>query len=275
MNVVLGERMARHISGLGVPSERVRIVPNWADGEVIAPVDHGANALREEWGLGDAFVVGYSGNLGRAHEIDTLLDAIAVVEKGAAAGLGMPARGTRQPVLWLFIGGGALFDPLKEEVARRGLISVRFKPYQPSELLAQSLSAADVHLVSLRPELEGLIVPSKFYGIAAAGRPAIFIGDTDGEIARLIRRHECGRTVALGDGAGLAQTIIDLAADPAACQRMGVRARQAFEVELDKPIAIGRWEEALCELEGFGTVRLNPDSTAGDSAEPFWSRNAR
>ena len=275
VNVVLGERMARHISGLGVPSERVRIVPNWADGKVIAPVDRGANILREEWGLGDAFVVAYSGNLGRAHEIDTLLDAIAVVERGAAAGRGMPGRGTRQPVLWLFVGGGALFDPLKEEVARRGLISVRFRPYQPSELLAQSLSAADLHLVSLRPELEGLIVPSKFYGIAAAGRPAIFIGDTDGEIARLIRRHACGRTVAVGDGAGLAQTIIDLAADPAACQRMGVRARQAFEVDFDKPIAIARWGEVLHEVGGFCTLPLNPGSTAGHTAEPLSSRNAR
>jgi colanic acid biosynthesis glycosyl transferase WcaI len=254
VNVVLGERMARHISGLGVPSERIRIVPNWADGEVIAPVDHGANVLRAEWGLGEAFVVAYSGNLGRAHEIDTLLDAIAVVERGAAVGRGMPARGTRQPVLWLFIGGGALFDPLKEEVARRGLISVRFRPYQPSELLAQSLSAADLHLVSLRPELEGLIVPSKFYGSAAAGRPAIFIGDTDGEIARLIRRHACGRTVAV---------------------RMGVRARQAFEIDFDKPIAIGRWGEVLHEVGGVCTLPLNPGSTADHTAEPLSSRNAR
>ena len=169
-------------------------------------------------------------------------------------------------MLWLFIGSGALFEPLKEQVARRGLTSVRFKPYQPSELLAQSLSAADVHLISLRPELEGLIVPSKFYGIAAAGRPAIFIGDTDGEIARLIRRHECGRTVALGDCTGLAQTIVDLVANPAACQQMGVRARQAFEVEFDKSIAIPRWEEVLHEVGGFCEVPLNLGSTAGRSA---------
>ena len=58
-------------------------------------------------------------------------------------------------------------------------------------------------------------MPSKFYGIAAAGRPAIFIGTEDGEIARLIAHHRCGRTVAERDGAGLAHTILELAADPA------------------------------------------------------------
>ena len=97
--------------------------------------------------------------------------------------------------MWLFIGGGALYQDLQAQVERRRLTSVHFRPYQPSERLAESLSVADVHLVSLRPELEGLIVPSKFYGIAAAGRPTIFVGDKDGEIAQLIARHACGQTV--------------------------------------------------------------------------------
>ena len=99
MNVVLGERMAQHVTALGVSSERIRIVPNWANGEVIAPVDHAANALRGEWGLGDAFVVGYSGNLGRAHEIDTLLDAMAIVEKGTEGGVGMLGASARALVV--------------------------------------------------------------------------------------------------------------------------------------------------------------------------------
>ena len=81
-------------------------------------------------------------------------------------------------------------------------------------MLSQSLSAADVHLVSLRPELEGLIVPSKFFGIAAVARPAIFMGDADGDIARLIARHDCGVTVAPCDGAALAGAVHGLAEDP-------------------------------------------------------------
>jgi glycosyltransferase involved in cell wall biosynthesis len=246
MNVVLGQRMAERVATLGVGDARISIVPNWANGANIVPVAPQANALRREWGLGDAFVVGYSGNLGRAHEIDTLLKAMTVLERAAPPQNGRYSR----PVVWLFIGSGALHDLLKAEVVGRRLTSVHFKPYQPREHLAESLSAADVHLVSLRPELEGLIVPSKFYGIAAAGRPAVFVGDEDGEIARIIAHHQCGLRVATGDGTALASTIRDLAANPDVCRRMGERARQAFEAELDKPIAVGRWVHLLREVAG-------------------------
>jgi glycosyltransferase involved in cell wall biosynthesis len=251
MNVVLGRRMAERVTGLGVPGERIRIIPNWADGAGIVPVAPAANTLRREWQLGDAFVVGYSGNLGRVHEIDTILQAMTLLERSPTAG-GPAAAARERPVLWLFIGSGTLLEALKAEVAHRRLTSVRFEPYQPRDRLAESLSAADVHLVSLRPELEGLIVPSKLYGIAAAGRPTIFVGDERGEIARLVAHHECGRTVAAGDGAALAHTILDLAANPGLCRSMGQRARQAFDAELDKPMALARWQELLAEVARSG-----------------------
>jgi len=245
MNTVLGRRMAECVAGLGVPAERIRILPNWADGANIVPVPPDSNALRREWGLDDAFVVGYSGNLGRAHDVDTLLQAMTLLQaRAAAAGSGTP----RRPVLWLFIGSGALLDRLKAEVSRRRLAAVRFQPYQPKRQLAESLSAADVHLVSLRPELEGLIVPSKLYGIAAAGRPTLFIGDEDGEVARLLAEHKCGQTVPAGEGRALADAILDLAANPGVCRWMGQRARAAFTADFDKPIALGRWERLLQEV---------------------------
>jgi colanic acid biosynthesis glycosyl transferase WcaI len=107
-------------------------------------------------------------------------------------------------------------------------------------------------------------------------RPTIFIGDQDGEIARVIRRHECGLTVATGDGPELAETIIDLAAEPALCRRTGERARQAFEVEFDKPIAIGRWEEVLREVEGLrAALPLDAQRTSSQKAQSLSSRNAR
>ena len=118
-------------------------------------------------------------------------------------------------------------------------------PYQPRERLAETLGAADVHLVSLNPKLEGLIVPSKFYGIAAAGRPTLFIGAPDGEIARLVEEFECGFTVAPGDGKGLADRILQLAQDPQLCATLGARARAAFEKHWDKSHAVEKWEEVL------------------------------
>lgn len=240
-NVVLGERMAEIITEHGASRAGLRIIPNWSDGRLVTPIPHEANMLRREWGLADKFVVGYSGNLGRAHDIATML---AAIERAAA--IGDHAQGPR--IAWLFVGGGAQTDKLRQEVETRGLTSVVFKPYQPSERLAESLSAADVHLVSLRPSLEGLIVPSKIYGILAAGRPAIFIGAADGEIARLLSSTGTGATVAEGDGSGLADTVIGLARDPIRAGTLGRRARQVFEERFDLPKAQAAWKRMMDEL---------------------------
>lgn len=239
MNVALGDRMAERLAALGVAPERVSIVQNWADGVLIKPVKPTDNLVRREWGLHGKFVVGYSGNLGRAHNYHTLLDAITRLE-------GTPRDSLE--IRWLFVGGGALHSAFASELDARGLKSVLFKPYQPRDRLAQSLSAADVHLVHLKPELEGLIVPSKFYGIAAAGRPTVFIGDQNGEIARIIQENDLGYVVAQGDGAALAAQVLALAGDPNLCRDMGARARQVSEDKFEKQTAVDRWELLLAGL---------------------------
>lgn len=241
MNVVIGDRMADLLTAIGVAQSQICVIPNWADGKVLNPVAPENNSLRKSWGLSGNFVVGYSGNLGRAHEYETLLVAIKDLEHTSNG---------EKPIAWLFIGGGALFETFKREVENLNLTSVRFEPYQPREKLAESLSASDVHLVSLRPELEGLIVPSKFYGVAAVGRSTIFIGSNDGEIARVLARAKCGDTVAMGNGMALAQTVLAFASNPATCTQMGQNARRVFEREFDMAIAMERWQQLLRELLG-------------------------
>ena len=81
MNVTVGARMAEHVRGLGVAKDKIAMIPNWADGAFVRPVERAANPLRQAWGLGDDFVVGYSGNLGRAHDIETFLAAMAAVRQ--------------------------------------------------------------------------------------------------------------------------------------------------------------------------------------------------
>jgi len=240
-NVVIGERMAEKLREIGIDEEKIRLIPNFADGATLRPVAHEQNRLRSDWGLNGAFVVGYSGNLGRAHEYETILHAIARTERNA------PASGAGAAITWLFVGGGALFEAFREEVRARNLASVIFRPYQPREHLSHSLSAADVHLVSLRPALEGLIVPSKFYGIAAAGRPVIFIGDGDGEIARDIRRFDCGLIVPEGDGCALADSVLSLQQNSSRAVELGQNARRAFDANFDRSVAVGRWRALLEE----------------------------
>lgn len=235
VNVVLGRLMRDRVAGLGVDPANIVVIPNWADGSAVRPVPVESNPLRAEWRLGGKFVVGYSGNMGRVHEFQTLLEAASVL-KGDT------------DVAFLFIGEGAQKAALAREIETRGLGNVEFKPYQPRERLGESLSAADVHIVSLLPALEGLVVPSKFYGIAAAGRPAIFVGDPDGELASVLRDAECGLCLRPGDSDGLVAAIQTLRQDQALRERMGRNARRIFEERFDKKLAIEKWRGLLTEV---------------------------
>lgn len=231
VNIVLGERMAAEVARL-VPGARLRIVPNWADGAALQPMEPGASALRREWGFDGKFVVGYSGNLGRVHDVDTVL---------AAARLLAEERG----LVFSFVGGGHHFARLRDAA----LPNLSVRDYVPGTRLGESLVACDIHLVTLLPAFEGLIVPSKFYAAAAAGRAVIFIGDADGEIARAIAAHGCGICVAPGDAQGLAAAIREQRVAPEKLSAMGARARAAFERDWNKPIALARWREIITAVE--------------------------
>src|SRR5215467_1773262 len=126
-NVVIGDGMGKKLAGEGIKPDAIQVIHNWADGCVIQPVDREKNDLRREWNLQDAFVVGYSGNIGRAHEFHTILDAAEKLKSAAN-------------IVFLFIGGGAQRDRIEEEARRRGLENIMFKPYQPREQLALSLT---------------------------------------------------------------------------------------------------------------------------------------
>jgi glycosyltransferase involved in cell wall biosynthesis len=242
-NVAIGERMADVLVAEGVPRDRVTVVANWSDDDEIVPVAFRSGSLREAWGFGaEDFVVAYSGNLGRAHEFETLLDAAQRLAP-------------QQNVRFLFIGGGHHREGLGRLVSELNLTSFSFQPYQSKARLAESLGAADVHWVSLRPQMEGLIVPSKFYGVAAAGRGVVCVTAQDGELARLVRANDCGLVIAPGDGEGLAAALAKLAADQEACQTMGRNARRMIETQFSKRRALERWARVL---EGASGADLNP-----------------
>ena len=230
--VAIGGRMKERLVAAGAERATVAEIHNWGDDAVLAaPV--ASPELRTAWGYpADRLVVGYSGNLGRAHVLDTMLDAARLLAGEAA------------PVDFLFIGGGALRDRL----AAAGLPNVAVKPYQPRENLPQSMAVADLHWLSLQPALEGLIVPSKFYGTAASGRPVLFVGDPDGEIARLVRRHDCGWTFGVGESAGVADLLRELAGNRAELQVRGANARRMVEDHFSRSRAIAAWDELLGEV---------------------------
>jgi glycosyltransferase involved in cell wall biosynthesis len=212
VNVAIGEAMARRIGSHAV------VRHNWAGD--LSPIPK----------RDSPFLVGYSGNLGRAHEFGTML----------AAARALP------DVQFAITGGGAKL----EEVRGSATPNVAFRDYAPREQLSESLSSADVHLVSLLPSLEGLIVPSKFYGILAVGRPVIFIGAPEGELARLIRENGCGFAVEPGDADALIAAIEELAQDPARGEEMGRRGRALYDAQFSPRIAFAHWEQILNDAAG-------------------------
>ena len=228
-NIVVGELMAETLRQRGIAEDRIHVIPNWCDDEDIHPSATIGSSLRRKWGLGNYFVVGYSGNLGRVHEFDTVLAAAERLRDNSN-------------ILFLFIGGGKKFAELTRHVRQRKLDHLfRFMPYQDRAMLKHSLAVPDVHLVSLRPELEGLIVPSKFYGIAAAGRPLIALTSQEGEVGKLVHQHRCGLVVTPGDSEALVTAIRHLSRNEERLATMGRRARQMLDTHFTRQHAMQRW----------------------------------
>jgi glycosyltransferase involved in cell wall biosynthesis len=246
INVVLGTRMREYLIGRGIAAARISICENWADETRLRPLASSRSELRRRLGLGDRFVAAYSGNLGRAHDANTILEAACALESDPS-------------IVFLMIGGGAGMRSLELQAHAHGLTNFRFAPYQPRDALSDSLAAGDVHLVSLRPELEGLIVPSKLYGILAVGRPVIFVGDPDGELARLIAATEIGVSVRNGDSAGLCRALGTLRYDEAVRARMGVKAREVFEERYTLSAAVARWRGVLAAIGAQPLLDSRPE----------------
>jgi colanic acid biosynthesis glycosyl transferase WcaI len=236
-NVVLSRNMAQRLvdQGTGDPVKNLRIIPNWCDGTAVCPTAPEKNPLRSAWGLSGRFVVGYSGNMGRVHEFATLLEAAERLRE-------------ESQIIFLFIGDGYHRNWIEREAKRRGLGNILFQSYQPRERLIDSLGVPDVHIISLRPEMEGLVFPSKLYGILAAGRPPLFIGAELGDVAQIVRIACCGLVFGEGDAQGVAEGLRQLQSDPQLRFRMGNSARALFERDYDIEIALSSWCVALTSL---------------------------
>ncbi|WP_435656450.1 glycosyltransferase family 4 protein [Brucella pituitosa] len=239
------EKMAHYLSEKGIPSDNLAVVHHWADKNEILPVNREENALRNLWGLEEKFVIGYSGNFGRAHEFSTVLDAAEQLQ-------------TNSDIVFLMIGEGQQHAYVEQEVKRRRLSNVVMKPFQPVEQLSESLGAADVHLVSLKPELEHCIVPSKFYGVLAAARPTIFIGDPDGEIATVVRDFHCGLSLCPGEVEMLISAILLLRNSQLNRNTMGNNARYLMETAYSREFGAAVWQSAIGRIVRKGQLSAMP-----------------
>ena len=238
-NVVIGELMKDFLLCKGCEPEKIKVIPNWADDTMITPISKTQSNSRSVWGLDpQKLVFAYSGNLGRAHDVATVTAAMRALE---------PEK--KEDIPLLIVGGGALLGSIAAQAQRGELTNVLLQEHQPREQLSDSLAAGDVHWISLNPALEGYVVPSKFYGICAAGRPIIFVGSADGEIARLIRRFDCGFVIPPGNGRKLADLLTSLSDDPRKIEKLGSNARALIDNGNSRQTRLDEWLALLEETE--------------------------
>ncbi len=222
--IVLGDDMARRIQIKGVEPERVSVVRT---GSVALPVPMtDGSVIRDQIREGFDFVVLHAGNLGYSGDFAALVAAARELDAGA----GM-----------VFVGAGARREELRRLAGDAG--NVRFLDYFPASELRHVLEAGDLHVVAIRPGLEGLVVPSKLYSILSAGRPVLAAAPHDSDVAGIASGEGCGVVVDPANAGGIAAAISELAGDPARLEAMGQAAKRvadkyARDGELAKLVAL-------------------------------------
>ena len=233
--VAIGDTMKLRLEEKGVRAERIRVIPNWIDVGSIEPSAR-TNPWAREHRLVRRFVVMHSGNVGHAQDLDTLIRACCFLRD-------------LNNLAVRIIGGGARREELMRLAQLLSVDRVRFMGWQPYEIRSLSLSSADIHVVGLARGLAGYVVPSRLYGILAAGRPVIAAAEAESETAQLVARVGCGVVVPPGNPFLLARAIRAAHDGEFDLEEMGRRAREFAETEGDRSIAIARYESVLRELQ--------------------------
>ena len=193
--------------------------------------------MREEWGLKGKFVVAYFGNLGRVHDLEVVLDVAEALRDDP-------------DIVFAFIGPGAQRPILEGSARARGLDQVKFFPPQPRERRTAMLALGDLHLVTLRPECERVVFPSKLYGICAAGRALLFIGPTTSEIARIIEQRRLGVAFDRTATPAIANRLRAMKASPAEIAAFAAAGLAYYVSDGNVRRAAAEWTRVLAIVEG-------------------------
>lgn len=245
-------RILQHCPDLG---DRIAVIHNWAEPSWIVPIQKTENWFAQQHNLHQKFTVLYSGNLGRCHDVTTILQAVEALHK--------------TPVQFVFIGGGAQQSLCVEQVRHKKLANCTFLPYQDRDTLPYSLTACDLALVSIKAGMEGLVAPSKVYSALAAARPIVVICDANSYLNELVESARCGRTFRHGDGAGVADFIRHLLANPERAAEMGRAGRQYLKRHFTPRVIARQYLNAL-HLGHPQDVELATVSINRDELEDSW-----
>ena len=227
---VITESFKDNLTSKGVPPEKLRVIPNWADAESIRPAPK-QNQLREELCPPGRMLVMYSGGMGHNTCLGTVIDA---------------ARNLRdEPVQFVLIGDGVKKAELQQQAENYGLGSVRFLPFLPLEQYAEALAASDLQLIALDTAATTASLPSKLLKIMSAGRPALALAGQESDLRRVLQEADCGVTVAPDSPQQVAEAIRGLGAAPERMSRMGENARAYLLANFDRRRCVDAIEDLL------------------------------
>jgi glycosyltransferase involved in cell wall biosynthesis len=212
-------------------SDKISVIHNWANPDWIVPIAKQNNWFAHKYDLVNTFTVLYSGNMGRCHDMDTILEAARQLQD--------------EPIQFVFVGEGAKRQICIDLVRELGLDNCRFLPYQEKQDLPFSLTACDLSLVSISPGMEGVVAPSKLYGTLAAGRPIAAICELDSYLRGLLAEAKCGAAFKNGDGTNLARFIRRLASDTQLASRMGSAGRHYLQSNFTPEIIAKQYSMVL------------------------------
>lgn len=212
-------------------ANKISVIPSWANPDWIVPIAKQDNWFAHKYNLTNKFTVLYSGNMGRCHDLDTILEAARALQN--------------QPIQFVFVGGGAKLEACIEQTHSWGLSNCLFLPYQDKQVLPYSLTACDLSLVSIDAGMKGLVAPSKLYGMLAAGRPVAAICEPGSYLRQLVAEAGCGKSFANGDGVGLAEFICHLAKHTDLTNQMGRAGRHYLESHFTLEIVAKQYSKVL------------------------------
>lgn len=214
---------------------KISLIHNWSDKLTVFPVNRDENLFIKEHHLQDKKILLYSGTLGSTHNIEVILEA---------------ARDLRQhtDILFLFIGAGAKSKLVQDYITNSGNSNVMFLPFQPIEIISQTLSSAELAFVCLDSSYTGLSVPSKSYGLLAAKVPLVGILDSTSEIAMMIKKHDCGVVWNEATNERLSSILLRLLSDKELLDKMKENSYKTFIQHFDIDISVCKYHNLIESL---------------------------
>ena len=213
-------------------------INNWINEKEIYPLEQNHPRVvefKEKYNLKNKFIIMYSGNIGLYYDLENIIKVIGEFKD-------------REDVVFAFVGDGTVKDKVEAYVKENNLSNVTFIPYQDKADLIYSLNAADIHWVVNAKGIKGVSVPSKLYGVMAAGKPVLGVLDEGSEARLIVEDCNCGVCIEPGNYKEISNNIEYILNNKEEIRALGLNGRQYLETNLTKEVSINKYKENILAI---------------------------